>query len=109
MPKKSFRVLELGCGTGLVGSRVLLKAGINNSMQSQWAIEFAKEHPNASVVGIDLSPIQPLDVPHNCTFRVGNVEDESDWLDLGMFDFIHSRAMLSAFRSWPKFMERAFK
>jgi methylase of polypeptide subunit release factors len=35
-------VLDLGTGTGI------------------WAIEFADKYPSASVLGTDLSPIQPL-------------------------------------------------
>jgi SAM-dependent methyltransferase len=40
--------LDLGCGTGI------------------WAIELAEEHPSATVIGVDLSPIQPAWVPPNC-------------------------------------------
>lgn len=35
------RVLDLGTGTGI------------------WAIDYADEHPEAKVIGVDLSPIQP--------------------------------------------------
>ncbi|KAH7247651.1 uncharacterized protein BKA55DRAFT_71240 [Fusarium redolens] len=35
------RVLDLGTGTGI------------------WAIDFGDEHPEAEIIGIDLSPIQP--------------------------------------------------
>lgn len=42
------RVLDLGTGTGI------------------WAIDFADEHPSASVVGTDISPIQPSVRWNNC-------------------------------------------
>ena len=35
------RVLDVGTGTGI------------------WAIDFGDEHPEAEVIGVDLSPIQP--------------------------------------------------
>ena len=73
----------------------------------KWAIEFARENPQATVIGVDLSPIQPADAPANCTFRVGNVD--TDWIEEEKYDLIHSRAMLAAFRSWPKYLERAFE
>lgn len=38
-------VLDLGTGTGI------------------WAIDFADQYPEANVVGIDISPIQPTSVP----------------------------------------------
>lgn len=39
-----------------------------------WAIQVGDMFPNAEVVGTDLSPIQPEDVPPNVTFYV---EDSS--------------------------------
>jgi SAM-dependent methyltransferase len=38
---KAKRVLDIGTGTGI------------------WAIDYADEHPDSKVIGIDLSPIQP--------------------------------------------------
>lgn len=38
---KAPRVLDIGCGSGI------------------WAIQMADEHPEASIVGMDVSPIQP--------------------------------------------------
>lgn len=38
---KAKRVLDVGTGTGI------------------WAIDYADEHPEAKVIGVDLSPIQP--------------------------------------------------
>src|SRR5580692_8644625 len=53
-------VLDIATGTGI------------------WAIEFAAQYPSASVIGTDLSPIQPAFVPPNCRFEVDDAEDP--WL-----------------------------
>lgn len=73
----------------------------------QWAIQFADDHPSATVLGIDLSPIQPNSLPTNCSFRVDNVE--ADWIPDERYDFIHSRAMLGGFKDWPRFFKQAFE
>jgi trans-aconitate methyltransferase len=70
-------------------------------------MEFADEHPSVTVLGIDLSPIQPVNVPVNCSFRVGNLE--LDWAPEEKFDLIHSRAMVGAIKSWPRFFAQAFE
>jgi trans-aconitate methyltransferase len=86
--KDIHRVLDVGCGTGL------------------WAVDFAEEHPSATVLGIDISPIQPELVPVNCSFRVDNVED--DWMPDEDYDYIHSRAMVPAMKNWPRFISQSF-
>jgi hypothetical protein len=73
----------------------------------QWAIEFADEHPSASVLGVDLSPIQPQHVPVNCSFRVDNAEE--DWILEEKYDFIHLRAMILAIKNWPRLIQQAFR
>lgn len=78
-PKKhgAKRVLDLGTGTGI------------------WAMEYADEHPEAEVIGVDLSPIQPEFVPPNCSFEVDDIEKEWTWFK--PFDFIWWRALLGCF------------
>ncbi|KAF2671272.1 TAM domain methyltransferase [Microthyrium microscopicum] len=80
-------VLDIGTGTGI------------------WAMEFADDHPASTVLGVDLSPIQPDFVPANCSFRVDNIE--SDWIADEKFDFIHSRAMVGGIKSWPNLFSQA--
>ncbi|PYH89966.1 S-adenosyl-L-methionine-dependent methyltransferase [Aspergillus ellipticus CBS 707.79] len=84
------RVLDLGTGTG------------------SWAIDFADNHPEATVLGNDLSPIQPSWVPPNVEFLVDDVE--SDWLDKpNTYDFIHSRGMAGCVADWHRLYRQAYR
>ncbi|CAK7219015.1 hypothetical protein SBRCBS47491_003702 [Sporothrix bragantina] len=82
------RVLDLGTGTGI------------------WSMEYADEHPDAEVIGVDLSPIQPEFVPPNCSFEVDDVEKEWTW---GRpFDFIWWRALLGCFSDPQAMVQKCF-
>ncbi|TLD21426.1 hypothetical protein PspLS_09121 [Pyricularia sp. CBS 133598] len=71
------RVLDIGTGPG------------------QWAIEISDEFPEAEVIGTDLSPIQPNEVPENCYFYV---DDSSEEWDFGFdFSYIHTRLTFGCF------------
>jgi trans-aconitate methyltransferase len=72
-----------------------------------WAIDFADEHPESQVWGIDLSPIQPAMVPPNITFQVDDLEDP--WNFGVKFDFIYSRMMSGAIADWPKLFQQSFE
>ncbi|KAK0611208.1 S-adenosyl-L-methionine-dependent methyltransferase [Immersiella caudata] len=82
------RVFEAGCGTGI------------------WAIDFADGYPEASVVGIDLSPVQPEFVPPNLEFFVDDLE--SDWTFVQPFDFIYCRLLTGSILDWPKRFGQTF-
>ncbi|SCB65331.1 unnamed protein product [Fusarium graminearum] len=86
---KAKHILDIGTGTGI------------------WAIDYADEHPEAQVVGVDLSPIQPAFVPPNLTFMIEDIEDE--WNYSQSFDYIHSRFMSSALASWTDFLTKCYK
>ncbi|KAL3425366.1 methyltransferase [Phlyctema vagabunda] len=83
------RVLDVGTGTGI------------------WAIDFADEHPEAEVIGVDLSPHQPDFVPPNLSFQIDDLEEP--WNFSRKFDYVHSMMMTGAFRDWPRFYEQAFE
>ncbi|KAH7357171.1 S-adenosyl-L-methionine-dependent methyltransferase [Rhexocercosporidium sp. MPI-PUGE-AT-0058] len=83
------RVLDVGTGTGI------------------WAIDFADEHPESEVVGVDLSPIQPSFIPPNLVFQVDDIEEE--WTFANKFDFIYSRMMTGSMMDWPKFFSQSFE
>jgi len=61
----------------------------------RWAIETALQFPKAYVIGMDISPVQPTDVPENCEFRYGDITDCLDDFDDGYYDFVHSRYIFS--------------
>ena len=52
-------IVDLGTGTGV------------------WCIEMADAYPEAQILGIDLSPVQPSWVPPNCRFEIDDFE--LDW------------------------------
>jgi trans-aconitate methyltransferase len=84
-------VLDIGTGTGI------------------WAIDFAEEFPDATVIGTDLNPIQPNMVPPNCGFIIEDCE-EGDW-DYGpeYFDYIHIRTLFGCIKDWPALYAKAFR
>ena len=81
-------VLDAGTGTGI------------------WAIDFADKHPEAKVLGIDLSPIQPSFLPPNLIFEVDDLEEP--WTFTERFDFIYSRMMTGSLDFEP-FFSKAFE
>ncbi|PMD32177.1 S-adenosyl-L-methionine-dependent methyltransferase, partial [Hyaloscypha variabilis F] len=83
------RVLDLATGTGI------------------WAVEFAQEHPSASVTGTDLSPIQPDFVPANCQFEIHDAEEE--WTFSKPFDYIHARAIVTCFNNNRGIVQKIFE
>ncbi|CAI4217786.1 unnamed protein product [Parascedosporium putredinis] len=98
------RVLDCGTGTGL------------------WAIDFglelADENPEATVIGVDLSPTQPPllllikvllahSVPPNVSFYVDDLEE--NWIYTTPFDFVHARMLTGALKSWPRLFEQSYE
>ncbi|KAI1865512.1 uncharacterized protein JN550_008269 [Neoarthrinium moseri] len=81
-------VCDLACGTGL------------------WTFEFAEEHPEAKVIGIDLSSIQPRNGPENVEFIKGDCEDS--WEFPFKFDYVHARAVFTCFNDHRTVMRHAF-
>lgn len=83
------RILDIGCGTGT------------------WCIEMADAYPSAEVVGVELSPSQPMLVPPNLTFQIDEFDDE--WTYSRSFDYIHARLLAGRVRDWPRLMRQCFE
>ncbi|KAI4130121.1 MAG: hypothetical protein LQ338_001896 [Usnochroma carphineum] len=83
------RAIDVGTGTGL------------------WAVDFAEAYPNTTIIGTDLSPIQPGPRPPNLTFEIDDCC--SDWVyPKNHFDYIHIRALYGSVADWPKFYEDCY-
>ncbi|EON65751.1 hypothetical protein W97_04990 [Coniosporium apollinis CBS 100218] len=84
------QILDIGTGTGI------------------WAIEMVGDkYPSATILGNDLSPIQPTMVPPNVRFEVDDVE--KPWLFDMAFDYIHCRYMATAISDWPGLVAQAYR
>ncbi|KAH9218270.1 S-adenosyl-L-methionine-dependent methyltransferase [Leptodontidium sp. 2 PMI_412] len=86
--KRLHRVLDIGTGTGI------------------WAIDFADEHPETKVLGVDLSPIQPSFIPPNLIFQINDLEEP--WTFSEKFDFIYSRMMIGSVADFPRLFKQCF-
>ncbi|KAF9763584.1 hypothetical protein IL306_003059 [Fusarium sp. DS 682] len=73
-----------------------------------WAIQMGDLFPGATVIGTDLSPIQPKDVPPNVYFYVEDSSDE--WMFNNKFDYIHTRSTAGCWSNFEtQVAEQAFK
>ncbi|KAI1436394.1 S-adenosyl-L-methionine-dependent methyltransferase [Xylaria sp. CBS 124048] len=84
------KVLDVGCGTGI------------------WAIDFADAHPNATVIGTDISPSQPEWVPPNLKFEIEDCTQPWTYPP-NIFDFVHLRYLFGSISDWESLYEEAFK
>ncbi|UZP45123.1 hypothetical protein NXS19_012935 [Fusarium pseudograminearum] len=75
---------------------------------SIWAIEFADQFPNASVIGTDLAPIQPSWVPANLQFQIDDCTQE--WtIPHNSLDYVHMRWLVGSIADWTALFKEAYK
>lgn len=67
----------------------------------------ADSYPGAEVIGVDLSPSQPILVPPNVSFELDDVEEEWTWTR--SFDYIHVRYMDGVIRDWHRLIQQCFE
>lgn len=70
-------------------------------------LKVADRYPSASVVGVDLSPIQPTWVPTNLKFFVDDIED--GWLNGDGWDLVHMRTVTPWLKDRDTFFNRAYE
>jgi SAM-dependent methyltransferase len=88
-PCQPTKILDIGTGTGL------------------WAMEIAELLPDAQVIGVDLSPIQPPLVPQNLYFEIMDAQEYWYGFD-EKFNFIHTQFMNGmSIRAWRPFYKQA--
>lgn len=81
-------VIDLGTGTG------------------KWAIDFADQHEDAEVLGVDLSIVEDSTAP-NLRFIVDDIC--SEWTYSTKFDFVHSRSLYGSIADWPSLYKQCFE
>ncbi|KAI0095760.1 S-adenosyl-L-methionine-dependent methyltransferase [Nemania sp. FL0031] len=86
----AIRVLDIGCGTGI------------------WSIDFADAHPEAEVIGTDVSPSQPEWVPPNLKFEIEDCTQPWTYPP-DSFDFVHLRYLFGSISDWDALYAEAFK
>ncbi|KKA27566.1 hypothetical protein TD95_001454 [Thielaviopsis punctulata] len=84
------KVIDIGTGTGT------------------WAIDFADAYPDCSVIGTDVSPIQPSWVPPNLQFQIDDCTQPWTFAESSA-DLVHARWMLGSIRDWTAFFKEAYR
>lgn len=87
--KNPQRIVDMGTGTGI------------------WALDVGDQYPEAHVVGIDLSPIQPKWVSPNVEFRIDDIDNP--WVFTRPLSLIHSRLMSGhSIRNWLTYFRQCY-
>lgn len=68
----------------------------------------AARYPGASIIGIDIAPIQAKLVPENVTFEIADVEQPWN-IEPESVDFIQVRGLAGMIRDWQALAAQAFE
>lgn len=88
--KKLANAIDIGTGSGL------------------WAIDFADKYPTCSVVGTDISPIQPNWVPPNLHFDINDAAKTWAFRD-DHFDYVHMQFRNGVFENLTNIYKEAYR
>lgn len=73
-----------------------------------WTIDFADKYTNCTVIGTDISPVQPSWVPPNLLFEIEDATRKWTFRD-DHFDYIHMQLLNGAFDSLTHIYSQAFR
>ncbi|TVY23017.1 Secondary metabolism regulator LAE1 [Lachnellula hyalina] len=86
------RILDLGTGTGI------------------WAIDMCEsQYRNAEVQGVDLTQIQPEQIPPNLTFLQRDIEGAWHGMGEESWDLIHMRMLNGCIENWRDIYTKIFR
>lgn len=107
------RILDIGTGSGIWPMEMGMLPPLLLLMFSRehpfLRIPLASIFPQAEIVGTDLSPVQPTEVPENVHFLVDDAT-EDDWLwEHDHFDFIHISHLSGSLPSYKALLRKAMR
>ncbi|OAQ59031.1 UMTA methyltransferase family protein [Pochonia chlamydosporia 170] len=73
----------------------------------KWAIDMGDKFPEATITGIDLSPIQLEYVPLNVNFVIDDVE--LSWDDPARYDYVHCRHVGGCMQNFSLLIKRIYE
>ncbi|KAH6663497.1 S-adenosyl-L-methionine-dependent methyltransferase [Halenospora varia] len=77
---------------------------------ASWAIEVAAEHPRCEVIGLDINPWQPAEVPNNLYLQVDDLNSSLTFPSHN-FDLVHSQMVANGIHinRWTHYIRDMFR